>query len=1260
MNTNRRRSIVRATLLLLVALVLGLGALSASAATIVTPTNLDGWGPTDVRADATVGITTAQPRSGDGSLQFQTITVTPGQDKADFTKTWNVPTRTLDQVSKVAFEYYRDSSSTTAAHFIPVLRLLFLHDNAPAGAGPEDHVGYLIWEGTYNGVGTPATNTWHTKDITNENFWMRYVSGPNFVSGCERTIQNFGVTLDDWLTGNPQGIAGDCVAPDLDATTLIVGINTGVGSGWGANFLGFVDNVELAFGADVVSANFEPTPQCTTVCYADAVNGNDANGGTSPADAKKTIQAAIDQVSAGGEVRVLPGAYSETATGRDVLGSGSYQFGLFFEDDAKDGVTLQGVTAADVAITDPTATEAVITTNATNNFGYSGVFVEADDVTIAGVEIGDNTPSNNKTIEVIGDGFTFKNSFLNVSDGGSLYFGDWRFDTGTDTSYIQSYTVDNNVFSDGSSVDLTSGAGYSGPVAGRQITNNDFTFSLAMYTASGNVSWPNVSFTGDTTDVPWFVYPMSGAVITGNTFTNNAPDGRHIRARGIADDSTFDWESYWNDNTFNKAVIVGPNLFNDVRSYSYMSGSYNMNDVRQIGAVIQQEVDHAAPGDTVLVNEGTYVEQVVVTKSITLEGEDGQAVTFIKAPATMPVASNSDSTIVKIAGAGVEVEMSGFTVTGPGPGGCGTILAGIFVRDGAYANIHDNTITDVRDTGLSGCQNGIGIFVGRQSLATTGTADITNNTIKAYQKAGIVVDNTGSHANIEGNQVLGDGPISYIAENGIQVSRGATAEINGNTISGHSYAPASVVSTGLYLWGAATINTDGNTISENQVGIYVIDANGTHKNNIVTATATGTGSPYFWGIIVDAPPPTHVPQPFDGDVDAAGAQSVGPNSAAADQVVLVTGNTITSDGSAGGVGLETDAGFGSFDIDLTATKNLIHNWEYGVYVYECTSGCTGTDFANVSINRNSIVGNTAYGMYASTIAPVTNATCNWWGDASGPSGEGPGTGDAAGVDIDFDPWLASDNLNLGCGSLYISPNYRAGVIDGVVYSDEDILMNVMGTSDWEMYFDGSDVGIKVNLTDFTFSDDNCILMTFNGNQNIPGVWLFKPQDIAKFCPTSLGETTAGTFELYFDGSDVGLNARAETIDSLDILPNGDLIITTKGSANIPRPPMANLKAKKSDLLVFSPTSLGTNTAGSWDVYLNSLLVGGLKKANPIGLDIQGDDVYMSLWNKFSIGNVTGDFNDIIIIHPDYSVEKFWDGNDYGYTGRVHGLHIVFD
>jgi parallel beta-helix repeat protein len=58
----------------------------------------------------------------------------------------------------------------------------------------------------------------------------------------------------------------------------------------------------------------------------------------------------------------------------------------------------------------------------------------------------------------------------------------------------------------------------------------------------------------------------------------------------------------------------------------------------------------------------------------------------------------------------------------------------------------------------------------------------------------------------------------------------------------------------------------------------------------------------------------------------------------------------------------------------------------------------------IPINCNNIYDNACGGSVWDCDATV-NAENNWWGDASGPGGVGPGTGDAVWGDVDFDPWL---------------------------------------------------------------------------------------------------------------------------------------------------------------------------------------------------------------------------------------------------------------
>jgi hypothetical protein len=65
---------------------------------------------------------------------------------------------------------------------------------------------------------------------------------------------------------------------------------------------------------------------------------------------------------------------------------------------------------------------------------------------------------------------------------------------------------------------------------------------------------------------------------------------------------------------------------------------------------------------------------------------------------------------------------------------------------------------------------------------------------------------------------------------------------------------------------------------------------------------------------------------------------------------------------------------------------------------------------DVTVRFNDIVGNAHAGLrVAQNMTPAVDASCNWWNDASGPSGAGPGSGDALVVEPGaatplFAPW----------------------------------------------------------------------------------------------------------------------------------------------------------------------------------------------------------------------------------------------------------------
>ena len=218
---------------------LGLGlAVSAQAAVVtVTPDNLNGWTPANLRGTGTVEITATYPANGNGSLQFSSNG--PG-DKADFANSWGVVQgRTLGNISALSYDYLRDPATAGVEPWlVPALRLQYLTTDLKSG--------YLIFEPVYNGTRTAPTGSFVANDVLRANFWMR-AFGPG------RTIEQYDVTLARWASGATFG-----TSQQLSADTNIIGIEVGVGSGWAGQFRGAVDNVSFGFGAtDSVTYNFE-------------------------------------------------------------------------------------------------------------------------------------------------------------------------------------------------------------------------------------------------------------------------------------------------------------------------------------------------------------------------------------------------------------------------------------------------------------------------------------------------------------------------------------------------------------------------------------------------------------------------------------------------------------------------------------------------------------------------------------------------------------------------------------------------------------------------------------------------------------------------------------------------------------------------------------------------------------------------------------------------------------------------------------------
>jgi hypothetical protein len=206
---------------------------------------------------------------------------------------------------------------------------------------------------------------------------------------------------------------------------------------------------------------------------------------------------------------------------------------------------------------------------------------------------------------------------------------------------------------------------------------------------------------------------------------------------------------------------------------------------------IQAAINAASSGQPVDVCAGIYPEQLQITKSVAIEGHGDVVVRLPAGAAESTTACDKaidqgDQDAISVCGH-VTVSLTGIVINAAWPAAtCSDALYGILVAGGATLDFEHSRITAAGAVPLNGCQGGVGIGVG-DSIPTpeqVGHLVLSDSTVAGYQKDGIAVDGSGSTASITGTTVTGIGPTTQIAQNGIQVSDGASAVVAGSTISG--------------------------------------------------------------------------------------------------------------------------------------------------------------------------------------------------------------------------------------------------------------------------------------------------------------------------------------------------------------------------------------------------------------------------------------------------------------------------------------------
>jgi hypothetical protein len=241
-----------------------------------------------------------------------------------------------------------------------------------------------------------------------------------------------------------------------------------------------------------------------------------------------------------------------------------------------------------------------------------------------------------------------------------------------------------------------------------------------------------------------------------------------------------------------------------------------------------------------------------------------------------------------------------------------------------------------------------------------------------------------------------------------------------------------------------------------------------------------------------------------------------------------------------------------------------------------------------------------------------------------------------------------------------------GNVRGLSFKNEDILAHDTAADSWSLYFDGSRVGLSsANLDAFDLMDDGSILLSLTAAEDVPGLGIIDDSDIIRFIPTSLGANTAGSFEWFFDGSDVGLTTNREDIDAITFAPDGRLVISTVGSNTA-----GSISGKSEDLLAFSVTQPGENTDGVWWLYFDGSDVGLTETTENVGgawINPASGQIYLSVQGDFLVSGVSGGQGDVFVCTPlslgnssgcSFGPGVFWHGPDYSFNGQISGIGIA--
>jgi parallel beta-helix repeat protein len=443
---------------------------------------------------------------------------------------------------------------------------------------------------------------------------------------------------------------------------------------------------------------------------------------------------------------------------------------------------------------------------------------------------------------------------------------------------------------------------------------------------------------------------------------------------------------------------------------------------------INYAISQAINDDTINVAAGTYTEQVVINKNLTLSGTGNP---MIKAPASpngykFPEgAGNTWDPIVlafggtadgsfNITGTGqVTVNISGITVDGNDriPSVLTRRAVGILYRN-VLGGVTHCTVQNMGYSTTFGLSWGIMAY---------GTSDATfhGNIVSGYAKGGFVVNGVLAdpsmpkpHAVIDGNTVTGPpyDPALVLAPNGIQIGWGATGSVTNNTVTHHGSPGTVWGGTGILIQSSPGVIVEGNTVTGNQ------------DYGIATAGYTSYGGSYATGTII-------------------------------------RNNTVEGNGQ--GIRIE------KMSVDTVVQNNTITENKEGIHVGSAPLVYPIPPVGTV-IHSNVIYSNADFGVSVETDVLPVDATNNWWGDPTGPYDPSDdtalggwynplGLGDPVSDRVKYDPYLAQEAGVTGGEGCFIATAAYGSYLDSHVdtlrsFRDQYLETNPIGSAFVSLYY----------------------------------------------------------------------------------------------------------------------------------------------------------------------------------------------------------------